>query len=139
MKRRSAVDLIVKQNVKLIGSRSIMSGRSGTVLASISDLIRVFGSPIKQSYFDDKVTMAWYFQTPRGPVEVRDYWWNVKGVEWSIATENRKAVKWLKRFLQLNLRAFVPNDDLARTSDLIRELFTVDEIHAGEHVWKSLQ
>ena len=77
------------------------SSRLGTVWASLESLISALGEPY---YYDDpegdsKVKIGWQFKTPRGNVEVRDYWWNRKG-EWSLAASNKKQLLWIKGFLR---------------------------------------
>jgi hypothetical protein len=75
--------------------------RSGTAFCTLADLRRLFGEPTYDATatFDGKVTASWVFITPRGPAEVRDYWWNPIN-EQSIAAGHWKATFWLSRFLR---------------------------------------
>lgn len=77
----------------------ILGGRAGTVIASKTQLVEHFDKPLKVHSFDEKVTMRWLIETPRGPVEIRDYWWNGPK-EWSIGAMGRKETKWAIRFLR---------------------------------------
>jgi hypothetical protein len=87
------------QHCHISGNQSIMGGRTGTVAADESELVARFGNPLPVDSADGKVTKRWVIATPRGPVEVRDYWWNGPS-EWSIASANHKATKWAVRFLK---------------------------------------
>lgn len=48
-----------------------------------------------------KVSAIWYFDTPRGLVEVHDYWWN-RPNELSINATDRRAIRWFKRWCATN-------------------------------------
>lgn len=89
--------------VNRITYRPVMGGRSGSAVADFEKLCELFGNPEMfgkyRDYDKNKVTVAWTFSTPRGPVEIRDYWWNASG-EWSIAAQSRKAAMWLCRKLR---------------------------------------
>lgn len=74
-------------------------GRAGTCMATLADLRRAFGAPTYAGSDDGKVTAGWIFDTPRGPAEVRDYWWNAPD-EMSIGAGSRKAAMWLARLLR---------------------------------------
>lgn len=79
---------------------AVMGGRIGTAIASRAALFDALGRPTYNTpSSDDKVTIGWIYQTPRGPAEIRDYWWNAE-TEWSIAAANRKAAMWLCRALR---------------------------------------
>lgn len=83
--------------------REIQSGRVGTLymgfaeegkgMSGLQAAQRVFGQPVCGQSGDCKVTMSWHFDTPRGPVEVSDYWWN-KWNELSIRSKSKKAAMW---------------------------------------------
>jgi len=47
-----------------------------------------------------KVSASWYFWTPRGPVEVSDYWWN-KEDELSVRASDMRAMRWFLRWCKL--------------------------------------
>lgn len=87
------------------------SCRMGTVNATLGDMVEVFGTPNDVTAHEDgldgagKVFFEYNFMTPRGPVTVRDYWWNAAD-ELSIAAANDMAALWLARFMRQNgLRA----------------------------------
>lgn len=77
----------------------VMGGRCGTAVASLAELQTVLGEPSYKGSYDDKVKMGWVFATPRGPAEVRDYWWNGPN-EASIAAQSAKAARWLAAHLR---------------------------------------
>lgn len=78
----------------------VMGSRVGTATASRAVLRHLLGTPTYDNpSSDDKVTIGWVFNTPRGPAEVRDYWWNAP-TEWSIAAANRRAGLWLAKYLR---------------------------------------
>jgi hypothetical protein len=80
--------------------QSVMGGRAGTAVATKAALLDKLGAPTYSTpSADEKVTIGWVFNTPRGPAEVRDYWWN-GATEWSIAAPSRRAAMWLCRYLR---------------------------------------
>jgi hypothetical protein len=54
----------------------VMGGRVATVYATAQALIDVLGPPSRVDTTDQKVNYRWVVNTPRGPAEIRDYWWN---------------------------------------------------------------
>jgi hypothetical protein len=88
---------------KSAGYRDITGGRLATLWATRGELEAVFGPPqwelSNEDVSDGKVTYIFQFDTPRGPVHVRDYWWNQEN-EQSIAAENTKAALWLRSFMR---------------------------------------
>ena len=88
---------IIRNGVRLNPKGDVMGYRVGTAIASRDELIECFGRPHidDMNYASDgKVTTVWCFETPRGSVEIRDYWWNREG-EWSLAAGGPKPVRWL--------------------------------------------
>lgn len=95
--------------------KPVLGGRSGTAWISIAEFARRFGPHSAQ--WDDpdaKVKVVWTIDTPRGPCEVRDYWWNAEN-EMSIAVpchdgdfgsmtysarKARKASLWVRKWLR---------------------------------------
>jgi len=75
------------------------SCRMGTCFASLEQFEKVFGEPDEQGSADDKVTKSWHFDTVRGRVTVRDYWWNGLN-ELSIAAAEWKAALWMAACLR---------------------------------------
>lgn len=73
------------------------SGRYGTARLTLDDMRRLFGPP-HAAGDGDKVTAVWHFSTPRGNVEVRDYWWNHVD-ELSICGQRRPAI-WLAAYFR---------------------------------------
>lgn len=73
-------------------------GRSGTAIAPEWLFVKLLGEPDRSGSPDEKVTIQWFLNTPRGLVCVRDYWWNRPG-EWSLAGP-RKATLWAAAFLR---------------------------------------
>jgi hypothetical protein len=81
---------------------AVMGGRVGTARATRTQLDVLLGLPSYRYSADEgdgKVTIGWVFKTPRGPAEIRDYWWNGP-TEWSIAAPNHKAGLWLAAYLR---------------------------------------
>lgn len=85
----------------LRSTEPVMGWRSGTVTATIGQLESALGpvQDLGESYADGKVTKRWGFMSPRGPFEVRDYWWNGPN-EWSLATPGRKVGVWARTYLR---------------------------------------
>lgn len=91
--------------------RSPGGGRTGTVNRSPNGFYKIFGNPHAlhepdilhnskaKAYDDQKVTVEWCFDTPRGPVIVRDYWWNGEN-ELSIQAGNKRENNWIKYYLR---------------------------------------
>jgi len=81
--------------------------RRGTCWMSIPSFSEKFGNPHEQNFTDDgldgagKVHVVWYINTPRGIVDIRDYWWNGKN-ELSIASGNNKSLRWAKYWLRIH-------------------------------------
>ena len=89
-------------------SRGLGGGRVGTITGlTLQDFARRFGDPHEVSpnglgvecddFQDGKITASWHFVTPRGIVEVGDYWWNKKD-ELSVRAGNLKALRWFARW-----------------------------------------
>lgn len=83
------------------------SCRRGTVFATYKELKAVLGSPHEEDWSeeaihgDGKVHFCWYIITPRGIVEIGDYWWNPKEKQ-SIRTAHNGAYWWIKGFFKLH-------------------------------------
>lgn len=73
-------------------------GRQGTALMTLTHFQTTFGSAHELGSADDKITAMWYFDTPRGPVSVYDYWWNRHG-EMSLGGSYR-ACLWFAAYLR---------------------------------------
>ena len=76
--------------------------RIGTAIIERPDIFSILGTPThdwRAEPMDEKVTLCWVFQTPRGPAEVRDYWWNASN-EWSIAAQRPSAARFLAKHLR---------------------------------------
>ena len=79
-------------------------GRSGTVFATKEQLATKLGDPHEQDWSEEgidgagKVHFTYTIDTPRGPVEIGDYWWNpkdqqsIRGPWWACLW----AMKWLR-------------------------------------------
>ncbi len=76
-----------------------MGCRIGTAYCDRDMLRDLLGIEPNQGHPASKVTIGWTFNSPRGPVEIRDYWWNAED-EWSIAAANWKAGLWLNKYLR---------------------------------------
>lgn len=74
-------------------------GRTGTAHLTLDQCAEIFGPPHALDSNDGKVTQQWHFQTPRGPVTIRDYWWNATN-EQSIASPDFKSALWLAAYLR---------------------------------------
>lgn len=77
--------------------------RQGTAMIDREAIFDLLGSPQEdwreKEHLDNKVKLMWYFDTPRGPAQVRDYWWNGDN-EWTIAATNHKAALHMARYLR---------------------------------------
>jgi hypothetical protein len=85
-----------------------LSGRLGTVEATLAEFAAQFGPPQLRHPKgpDTKVTQCWTFRTPRGFANVRDYWWNGTR-ELSVDGQNGKAALHLRAWLRRHgLRAY---------------------------------
>jgi hypothetical protein len=81
----------------------VLGGRCGTVRATLQELARRMGPPHQSAadFADGKVSACWTIATPRGPVHVRDYWWNASE-EQSIGAATYRAAMWAARWLRRN-------------------------------------
>src|SRR5690606_11280623 len=122
---------IARNQVRPGPDQFIGSGRMGTVVAKLSELFLLIGPFETVDSIDGKVTMEWNFQTPRGPIATRDYWWNVRGLEWSIDCKDRRAIRWLVRYLRA-MGVDANAVDGQRVSDYIGQRVTAEEIHAEQ-------
>ena len=77
---------------------TVMGCRRGTVLISLDTMRELFG-PEQSDGDGDKVTACWTFNTPRGFIEVRDYWWNGRE-ECSIAGTSYRAAMWIAAYFR---------------------------------------
>lgn len=93
---------IINDNVKanLKGGALAGSSRRGTALCTLYALEELFGQCHGQGDME-KVTKEWYFETPRGRVTIRDYWWNDPGFQ-SIASIDWRATRWMIAYLRRN-------------------------------------
>lgn len=99
--------------LRTVSADMVGSGRMGTASISLEDFAKVFGPPERTTdepdklvmpdgavvYDSPKVTAEWFFDTPRGVVCVRDYWWNGPR-ELSIASTRWRAALWVAAFLR---------------------------------------
>ena len=82
-------------------------GRRGTAFLSLEDFGHKFGNPHAQDFSEaaldgaGKVHAVWSIDTPRGKVEISDYWWNAKD-ELSIRAETKKAALWVVSWLKIH-------------------------------------
>lgn len=90
-------------------------GRVATIRATLEQFARRVGNPhvaapaaewrdYKGRNLVDgagKVSAIWYFDTPRGPVQVSDYWWN-KPDELSVRAIDVRAMRWFRRWCKIN-------------------------------------
>lgn len=88
-------------------------GRCGTIRMSLEALADKIGEPCEAAprehwrdyeqplLGDGKVSAIWHFATPRGPVEVSDYWWNPAN-ELSIRAADIRAMRWFLRWCKAN-------------------------------------
>jgi hypothetical protein len=81
--------------------KSILGGRIDTLWIDFDELnSRFVRTHWPETYIDGKVTMGFQFETPRGPIEITDYWWNKIGFEWSVRSQDPRSVIWLVKFLR---------------------------------------
>lgn len=113
----SVTDRMVRDNVCLASTAASLNGscRTGTRYGvTLHDLAKRLGNPHEAAPVEDwydydkdlvdgagKVSASWHITTPRGVVEIRDYWWN-KRDEMSLASVDPRAVIWVHRWLDLN-------------------------------------
>ena len=103
------------------GNADISGGRVGTACFNGAELRKYFPSTISH----EKAASGWNFQTPHGPIRLTDYWWNVHDVEWSIHTNNPRAMVWVRRMLRyLGIRNKVSGDNSDR--DMVRNFLKQD-------------
>ncbi len=93
---------IINDNVKanINGGTLAGSSRMGTAFCTLNDLEALFGQCHGEGDFE-KVTKEWYFETPRGRVTIRDYWWNSPNIQ-SIASIEWRATRWMIAYLRRN-------------------------------------
>ncbi len=84
-------------------------GRCASLKMSLYDFAKRIGDPHeaapvadwrdydKPLIHDGKISAIWFFVTPRGYIQVSDYWWN-KADELSIRAVDLRAVRWFKRW-----------------------------------------
>lgn len=86
-------------------------GRCGTIRLTLEQFAKRIGDPHEAApqeqwrkykthgliHGDGKISALWHFETPRGPVEVSDYWWNAKD-ELSVRAPDVRAVRWFRRW-----------------------------------------
>lgn len=83
------------------------SGRTGTAFITLEGMGKKFGNPHALNFGengidgDGKVHAAWIIDTPRGPVEIGDYWWNPKDQQ-SIRGTGNKSTLWVINWLRLH-------------------------------------
>lgn len=94
-------------------SKRGFGGCCGKLAISIEGFANMFGNPHEvydPNDGDGKVTVQWFFTTPRGIVSVHDYWWNGPGTL-SIGNRSggfgstrlagdRRAELWARRFFR---------------------------------------
>jgi len=98
----------------VIPRRFLCGGRCGTIRMSLHDFAKRFGDPHEAApaaewrKYDTlplldgagKVSAIWWFQTPRGAVQVSDFWWN-KPDELSIRALDTRCLRWFLRWCKL--------------------------------------
>jgi len=83
------------------------SCRRGTVFISLSEFGRKFGDPHISNFSndgvhgDEKIHAMWTVDTPRGPVNIYDYWWNPKA-QLSIGAKDKYSFLWCKGWLKMH-------------------------------------
>ena len=74
------------------------SNRTGTAYCTLNKLEELFGECHALGDLE-KTSKEWHFETPRGRVTLRDYWWN-KPAEQSIASIDGRAALWIGALLR---------------------------------------
>lgn len=95
-------------------------GRVATLVCTLHDFAKRVGDPHQaapRAYWrhyngplihdDGKVSAVWYFDTPRGLVQVSDYWWNAAN-ELSIRACDVRAIHWFRRWCKIHNFRFLP-------------------------------
>src|SRR5688572_19783565 len=95
-------------------TRPVGGGRVGTIAGlTLDDFAARFGAPHERApdgmgrafqtddFYDGKVTALWHFVTPRGVVEVGDYWWN-RPDELSVRAADLRAMRWFGRWARVH-------------------------------------
>lgn len=81
------------ENVSLASTfKPALGGRCGTAHISLKEFASHFGEPHAKDV-GGKVKAIWSIDTPRGPANVRDYWWNGER-ELTVSAGNAKAARW---------------------------------------------
>ena len=89
-------------------------GRCDTLDCSLDDFAKRVGDPHEAVPVSDwrkynlplldgagKISALWYFDTPRGLVQVSDYWWNPP-TQLSIRAADLRAMRWFLRWARLH-------------------------------------
>lgn len=115
----SITDRMVQANVCLATAQQVAAcngtSRTGTRYGvTLHDLAKRLGNPHEAAPVEDrydykkdlvdgagKVSAIWYVSTPRGLVEIRDYWWNKRDVM-SLGSVDCRAVIWVHRWMDLH-------------------------------------
>lgn len=90
---------------------------------TLYDLANLIGSPHvaapKEDWYDytkdlydgaGKVSAIWQIDTPRGPADLRDYWWN-KRDEISIGAADHRTLLWVHRWMDMHNLGTKENKD----------------------------
>ena len=98
--------------LKAVPLRFRCGGRAATALLSLEQFAARFGAPQEAVSVAEwrnydlplldgagKVSARWQFDTPRGLVEVSDYWWNPSD-ELSVRAVDNRALRWFLRYLR---------------------------------------
>ena len=95
------------KNVRLASTWKPAGSRQGTLFCSLEEFAKRVGSPHVKDFSKDgidgagKVHAAWTIDTPRGPVEIHDYWWNPSN-QLSIGASDSRAALWCRAWLRLH-------------------------------------
>ena len=88
------------------GLREVDGERIGTCWATEAELRERFGPPDYERNISDNVLRAWYFDTPRGAVELRDYWCDAKNQHCIGAADWRGGLHVAQLLRRMGLKAY---------------------------------
>ena len=94
-------------NVSLAPTWKPSGHRCGTLFCSLEEFARRVGDPHAMDFSTDgldgsgKVHAEWSINTPRGVVNIHDYWWNPPG-QLSIGAVSERAALWGRAWLRLH-------------------------------------
>ena len=88
------------------GLRYVRGRRVGVCWATDAELQDRLGPPDYERQIDDNVTRIWYFDTPRGAVELQKYWCDTDGQHSIDAADWRGGLHVARLLRHMGLKAY---------------------------------